>query len=698
MKNGFVNILFFFSIATAWSQQLIQNGNFSSPNAYWVTGGTGFYWGNNPANCYRSPTAYAWFSDANGSYQHHNNVSGWIYQEFTVPQNIANAVLQFYTSINTYDSDAFPYDSLIVQLWNQNNLPVATIMVLSNENGSPSLLCQPYVLRQETNKISTALALRGGQTLRLAFKAINDATNGTIFRIDDVSLTYTLNCVLPDAPSLPQGPVSVCIGESHFYSINPLAGNNNYTWTVTNGTIIAHNNTSIEVLWDSAGTGTVQVYATNACGNGPPSPILQVAISTIPNLTISASSYSLCSGQSSVTLTASGASAYLWSNGAMTSQITVLTGGWYALTGTNGSCSATEFLFLTENPPPSVTISANPGSPVMPNTPVQLSVTPGNAPFYTWSVGSLTGSNPLVQPDVTTTYHVTVTDANGCSATGYITIVVTQPPQCDNSYATLSHHFQHFSGDGGVDSFSVNFTPSATGCIWSIDQNDCSWVDILQPLGGQQQNRTVVFQVSSNTGGPRSCTLKVYAGNNVYDFNITQDSMPDNCSGLLPPTIFDNGNCELEAEYLQGVTYQWYVYSNMLPGATSRFHTATQTGDYYVVVTDSNNCSVRSSGLFMDCLTLAMSGLPEHNNAELLLYPNPNKGSFQLAIKTPDESFVTIKIFNPAGQLVFEQNCFISPHNYHISLQLSTLAKGVYSAVIISQEFLPVTKRFLVEE
>jgi len=73
---------------------------------------------------------------------------------------------------------------------------------------------------------------------------------------------------VPNTPSLISGANSVCAGEPGLsYSIPPVGGTNNYTWTIPAGaTIIAGQNTSsIIVDWGSA-SGTITVQAINDCG------------------------------------------------------------------------------------------------------------------------------------------------------------------------------------------------------------------------------------------------------------------------------------------------------------------------------------------------------------------------------------------------------------------------------------------------
>lgn len=663
---------------TGFSQNLIQNGNFSTPNAHWVTGGTGFHWGSNATNCYRSAPAFAWFADTAGSYQHHNNVTGWIYQEFVVPHNIVSAQLQFYVSINTYDSDAFPYDSLLVQLWNQSNLPLVTLMLLSNEQGTQSLICQPYVLKQESNKTTTALATRGGQTLRLAFKAINDISNGTIFRIDDVSLSYSLSCPPPGQLPSPQGPTEVCEGAAYFYSVTSFPGQHTYSWIITNGMLLGQNQNTVEVLWNNAGIGKVQAFATNACGDGPLSSPLEVMIEVPPVVDIQASAPYLCSGQGSVTLMASGASRYVWSTGALSSQITVSSGGGYSVTGGIAGCEASASYHVAEVTPPIVTITATPDTPVTPLTPVQLSVLPANAATYEWNLSGLQGATPTIFPEITATYRLTLTDQNGCTASSSITIEVRQPPACDSSSLSLSSSVRTFPAYGGIDTLFVGFSPASAGCRWGVDLYDCSWVIIHHPVSAQQQSGMIVYEVLPNHAAMRACTLRVHTGIHTYTIALLQDSVSTLCDALIPPRLFYQGDCLVEATYIPHVSYQWYVNNQPLQADTQIMHQATQTGDYYVVIRDTNQCIAFSDTIFLDCQLVTIEQPPV--DIHLSLYPNPNSGRFAIIVR-PRPPQLNIAVYNVAGHQIAHQIILNEPP-LPIEIEITHPAQGMYFLIL----------------
>src|SRR5205823_13781526 len=122
-----------------------------------------------------------------------------------------------------------------------------------------------------------------------------------------------------------------------------------------------------------------------------------------------------------VTLSATGGYSYLWSDGSITQNITVHTGGNYSVTVTDANgCRAT-------STPVSVTVNPRPSTPVVtasgpttfcPGGSVTLTAPAGFS--YLWSNGATTQSTTV---STSNNYSVTVTDANGCSATSAATSV-----------------------------------------------------------------------------------------------------------------------------------------------------------------------------------------------------------------------------------------------------------------------------------
>jgi hypothetical protein len=76
-------------------------------------------------------------------------------------------------------------------------------------------------------------------------------------------ITTTVETIAP--PSI-TGPLTVCNPSTVTYSVSDPGGIT-FLWTVTNGTIIGSNtNSTVDILWNVAGFGTVSVDVTSGIG------------------------------------------------------------------------------------------------------------------------------------------------------------------------------------------------------------------------------------------------------------------------------------------------------------------------------------------------------------------------------------------------------------------------------------------------
>lgn len=135
-------------------------------------------------------------------------------------------------------------------------------------------------------------------------------------------------------------------------------------------------------------------------------------VSAGPDLTI-------CEGQT-VTLTGTGATSYLWSNGVTGNQAFVPTvTATYTVTGSNGLCTNTDQVTITVLPflPPAVT--ANIDSAICHDGSIALNIT-GNGPFnILWQLGA---TSALVTALDAGSYSAGVVDANGCTTSMIFTV------------------------------------------------------------------------------------------------------------------------------------------------------------------------------------------------------------------------------------------------------------------------------------
>jgi hypothetical protein len=100
-----------------------------------------------------------------------------------------------------------------------------------------------------------------------------------------------------------------------------------------------------------------------------------------------------------------------------------------------------------------------------------------------------------------------------------------------------------------------------------------------------------------------------------------------------------------------GYTYQWIDCGNgntPIAGETNQSYTATVNGSYAVEISNGS-CSVTS-----DCITIAPFALAEILNTPVILYPNPNRGQFQIDLGKWYES-VGVTIYSVSGQIISKE-------------------------------------------
>ena len=318
-------------------------------------------------------------------------------------------------------------------------------------------------------------------------------------------------------------------------------GSYTYSWNngVTNGVAFTPTSTATYTL---TGTDVNGLTSTD-----------QVMITVVDNPTVSAGSdITECQG-SLVTLSGSGASSYTWNNGvrnAVAFATTVTTT--YTVTGTDANgCINTDQVLVTVNPLP--VVNAGTDVTVCAGTPVTL--TGSGASTYTWD--NSVSNAVAFTPTATTTYTVTVTDANGCVNTDQVVVNVNALPSvdagsdimvCTGTAVILSGTgASTYTWDNSVSN-GVTFTPTVTTTytVTGTDANGCVNTD------------QVVVTVTSG-----SLTQPIAAG---ADLSI--------CAGT-PVTLSGSG----------ASTYTW---NNAVSNGVA--FTPTTTTTYTVTGTDINGC------------------------------------------------------------------------------------------------------------
>ncbi|MCF8372074.1 MAG: T9SS type A sorting domain-containing protein [Bacteroidales bacterium] len=337
--------------------------------------------------------------------------------------------------------------------------------------------------------------------------------------------------------------ISACEGD--FVIIEPyLSGT--FLWST--GSTMNH------IPVTSSGTYSLTFTDTNDCSN---SDEINVTINSLPIVNLGPDQI-LPNGSTPTLDAGAGATAYLWSTGATSQTITVSISGLYSVTITdaNGCENADEVHITIEPPVNTLTVTLVPdfslceGSGTM----IFANSTGGTLPYtFLWSTGQTLPHIP-VTPVVTTTYSITVTDAQSNVAIDSVVITVNPLPVVDLGVDIIA-----CEGD------FVIIEPNLSGTfLWS--------------------NGSTMNHIPVTTSGTYSLTLTDGNGcSNSDEINVTFNPLP--VVNLGPDLNLPTGSTPiLDA----GAGFTSYIWST---GETTQTISVNTSGTYSVTEIDANGCS-----------------------------------------------------------------------------------------------------------
>ncbi len=303
--------------------------------------------------------------------------------------------------------------------------PLSIQLNVSNSNGATSYT---WDLNNGYTQTTTASTFNYTYTQPGNYIPLVIISNGTcqVPVMGDTVRADRLNAFVSYTAASLCTPAPVSFTDSTSGSLSGIATR---SWSFGDGsTSLAHNPVH---TYTTGGTYQVRLIISNVSGCTD-TIIRTVSIGQKPVVTITGNS-PICPGQTAqVTLTASGAATYVWTPGtglgctncASTSVLPAATTTYTVVgTATNGCMDTTTITEVVNTLP---VVSAGPNRSICGSHPAQLNAT--GAVSYTWTPpAGLSCTNcaaPVASPAGTTTYTVTGTGANGCSATSQVTITV----------------------------------------------------------------------------------------------------------------------------------------------------------------------------------------------------------------------------------------------------------------------------------
>lgn len=412
------------------------------------------------------------------------------------------------------------------------------------------------------------------------------AGNYSVVVTDGSGCSSSLNFTItqPTAVNATTGSTNEVCGQSNgTATVNPSGGTPGYNYLWSNG------QTTPTATGLASGNYSVTVTDANGCTFS-----IAVAVNSTGGPSATTNSTNETCNQSNGTATAnpSGgnpAYTYLWSNGQNAQTATGLAAGNYTVTVTDaGGCAFTVTVTVNMTGGPTATAGAD-VSMCMGNS-TQLNA--GGGGNYSWipatALSNAAISNPIANPNTTTTYTVIVTDVNGCTSADNVTVTInalpvanagTDPSICSGFSATLN-------GSGGGS------------YAWSPATN-LSSTNISNPVANPNATTTYTLTVTDANG----CT-------NSDDVTVTVNALPvanfsSTTACFNSPTMF--------TDLSTGNPTSWnWSFPNAIPSSSTSQNPAPTyiaDGTYTatLTVTNANGCQDITS------MTVTVNPLPFAN-------------------------------------------------------------------------------------
>ena len=507
---------------------------------------------------------------------------------------------------------------------------------------------------------ATGLSASTGSTVNASPLVTTTYSVGGIDANGCANYTTTTVTVRP-LPTISVTNGTICLGQQT--ATLTANGGITYSWTPATG-LSATTGSVVTANPSSTSTYSIGGIDANGCAN------FTAAIVTVnPLPTISVNNGTVCIGQQSATLTATGASTYSWTPATGLSSTTgaVIVANpsvntTYTITGTNtNGCTNTVTAQVTVNPLPIITATS--GTICIGQQTVALTASGGVT--YSWTpatgLSATTGATVNASPLVTTTYSIGGINANGCA--NYTTTTVTVKPlpvlSANNATICIGQQTATITANGGV---TYSWTP-ATG---------------LSATTGSVVNANPTTSTTYSIGGvgANGCLNYTTSIVTVKPLPIISVNSSSICLGQQTATLTANG----------AATYSWTPAATLSSSVGTTVNgTPTVNTTYTIVGTDANGC-VNGTTTFIRIYPLPTASLSINTNticigSSVTITPS-GANSYVL---TPGNLFSTSNyVLTPTVNTVYSvvgtntNNCF--------STNNPTVAVTVYTLPIISAQ------------
>jgi hypothetical protein len=415
--------------------------------------------------------------------------------------------------------------------------------------------------------------------------------------VDSSSAVTVVVNTLPSATATAASATTFCVGGSVTINANTGSGLT-YQWR-KNGANIGGATASSYV---ATTTGTYKVVVTNSNTCSDSSSAVSVNVISLPSATATAASATTFCQGGSVTINANTGSglSYQWRkngtdiSGATSSGYAATTNGDYKVVVTNSSgCSdSSSAVTVIVNTLPSASATAAGATNFCQGGSVTINANTGSGLTYQWRKNGIAISGATssgYSASTTGSYKVVVTNSNTCSdSSSAVSVTVNSLPTATATAASATTFCL-----GGSVTINAN-TGSGLSYQWRKNGADISGAT------GSSYSATTTGSYKVVVTNASSCSDSSSA------VTVTVNSLPGATATAVGATTFcQGGNVTIDANTGSGLTYQWRKNGIAISGATASSYVANASGNYKVVVTNSNSCSDSSSAV-----TVVVNALP----------------------------------------------------------------------------------------
>ncbi len=567
-------------------------------------------------------------------------------------------------------------DLVTVQIHQENNLSIETNNDGTCEGDIATLTAIPNIYQQYSWYNESGILLQTGTNN--TFESSESGTF-TVIALDENNCSVQTNAMLtinsiPNVELALQGSSSFCDGG--MMTLQATEGMTHYDWYFNYVLIESNGNSNYTATMD--GIYHVIVTDENGCTNES-NPIIVSVLSNPQPIIITNNDLSLCDGEEATLCVAQTYAAYHWYNVNDTMNLLSTdqcftpteSGTYFVDVRDNEGCmgisqSISVSYESLENP---VVGPLNP-SPQCGGI-IELHITVEEGINYEWYYYGLpTGiTTSTFQAQNTGTYMVVATNAAGCEASSdLIEVVINESPElflasqgstelCNGEsvflYTTgnIFDSYQWFNENGPIiNATEVNFTTNETGTYYVVAANEDGCESISNEI-----------TVSQNEGITPSINAE---GNTTI------------CEGA-------SINLTTDTDY---TNYQWFYNGIPIYQANQANFLATQTGDYFVSVTNETGCQGISNSITLTTLTPPTPNITLDGPSTFC-----EAGEVSLSV---NEEFNNYQWFNENGIIIGATNSTFIPsssgtYNVEVSNEIGCLGISESISISISESAAP---------